>query len=611
MRGAARIGGKSFKIPKGNAGSESFNPFEALDLPVAPRLEPINDEWSWSVGAEPADPRDCARYPASPYCGELPLSLTPIGYEPEIKTNGRETCLYIYPVIAFLKMTPQVICHREPSIPQSRILNQDLITKSKPPRYPEKVFPNKYKSEFCAMRESILNIFVNWSNDVKEREIKKYIQELQENEATILIEQGEISESGGYPNPCAYQLSYPVQVELNGPIVYFTLEDRTKSTGIRISWKKNGYSDYRTYDFMEWTVGSCCGMPKAPQPPPIIPPPPEPIENRNTGRNRGNGYPRRDKDMCCNDCAEAKDNTARLLKEIKEIKKTLGTGKLAKAVDAAVGIGDESVTALLNLLARRLGTDSYPIEVPESLLSGTSEGKIFKAQSNAEYLFWLTKQIDALVGEFPIDIKIEDIDPLKEGNQTKIIKLPNVAEAIAELYGLTMKSSVNQEVELNMLLRLAAEAIATKNAAVVTQDYARANAIFLGYKGNFKPRELQYNFDFAHANLDPRSKEPIVLEKLLKTVTGFVQGWQIEDKETVVGFLQKLMFSAGIIKAVFFRGKKQQKELNREMTSMAEDEKIQESKFEAFIKEINDPNSRFNRDSPDKPIAKDITTPEK
>jgi hypothetical protein len=101
-----------------------------------------------------------------------------------------------------------------------------------------------------------------------------------------------------------------------------------------------------------------------------------------------------------------------------------------------------------------------------------------------------------------------------------------------------------------------------------------------------------------------------VLEKLLKTVTGYVQGWEIADKETVVGFLQKLMFSAGIIKAVFFRGKGQQKELNREISAMTADESAQEAKFEAFIKEINDPNSRFNKNAQDKPEIKDETPPD-
>jgi hypothetical protein len=200
--------------------------------------------------------------------------------------------------------------------------------------------------------------------------------------------------------------------------------------------------------------------------------------------------------MCCNDCADSKENTDKLLREIKEIKKVLGSGKLERAFNAAVGIGDDSITTIVNLIAKRIGTSSYPIEVPESLLTGTDDGKVFKAESNAEYLFWLTKQLDALVGEFPIDIEVKDADPIKGGDQPLKIRIPNIAEAIAEIYGLTFKSSVNQEVELNMLLRLALETTHAKNAAIIAQDYARGNAKFLGYQGNTKGRHVDYNFVF-------------------------------------------------------------------------------------------------------------------
>jgi hypothetical protein len=350
------------------------------------------------------------------------------------------------------------------------------------------------------------------------------------------------------------------------------------------------------FEFYSFRAGKLPPPPPIKPPPPTVDPDPEPRERKR----------RRKPPMCCNSCNDSADNTARLLREIKEIRKILGTGKLEKALNAAVGIGDGSITAILNTVAKRLGTNAYPITVPNSLLEGYGDTSI-KLQSNAEFLTWLTYQIDGFVGQFPIEIDVKDIDPLKEGDQQKKITLPNMSEAIAEIYGLTLKSSVNQEVELNMLLRMAAEIIATKNASIVAQDYARANAGFLGYKGNFKAREMTYNFDFSGANLDPKAKEPIVLEKLLKTVTGYVQGWQLEDKETVVGFLQKLMFSAGIIKAVFFRGKGQQKELKREIASMAEDEKEQEKRFEQFVKEINDPNSKYNKDSSEKPTIKDVT----
>jgi hypothetical protein len=622
MRGAARIGGRAFKPTPSSTPNNGFNPLEALDLigdlPVAPVLEPINDEWSWSLGAEPADPRDCARYPSSPYCGQVPLSTIPFGYEPEIKTNGCETCLYVYPVILWVKATPQVICRRDPNcdVPKPP-LNKDDLTKYAPKPFDENPQPNRYKSPECAARERIINSYYNHNNSQVIQALSngvdgglswdiRNVQISYETTVNLTVGTGEFVDSLSLEQ----HLAYPIPVYDTGAYIYHYIGDLHQHIYFQMTWERK--PKLVAGDWEKTGVGRRLTnwkpmCPNAEKPPKRQPPPPiqqindRPLQNR---KNRKNG-----KDMCCNDCADSKDNTDKLLREIQGIKKALGTGKLEKALDAAVGIGDGSVTTIVNLIAKRLGTGAYPIEVPQSLLQGLGD-KTQKMESNAEFLHWLTYQIDSLVGQFPVDIGVKDIDPLKEGEQKKTIQIPNIAEAIAEMYALTLKSSVNQEVALNMLLRLAAEIIATKNASVVAQDYARANATFLGYKANYKPRELQYNFDFTGASLDPRSKEPIVLEKLLKTVTGYVQGWEIADKETVVGFLQKLMFSAGIIKAVFFRGKGQQKELNREISAMTADETAQEDKFETFIKEINDPNSRFNRNAQDKPEIKDETPPD-
>jgi hypothetical protein len=306
--------------------------------------------------------------------------------------------------------------------------------------------------------------------------------------------------------------------------------------------------------------------------------------------------------MCCNETRDTKDNTDKLLKEIKEIKKALGTGKLEKATKAAVGIGDDSVTGLLNKVAKRIGIDRYPIIVPQSMLSGTDDDKSFRLESNADFLFWLTQQIDTLVGEFPIKIEIKDSDPLKEGDQTLKIELPNIGEAIAEIYGLTYKTSANQEVELNMLLRLALETMQTKNAAIVAQEYARGNAEFLGYDGNTKGREIDYNFDITQVNVSKKDQSKgISLESLLRNSKAWVVGWENNDKETVVNFLRKIMFSAGIIKAAFFRDKKQTKEIAKNIDNMVNESKKNDKDWDQFLKEIKDPNSIYNKFSNEKP----------
>lgn len=645
MRGAGRASGRSFRVPPTVNRREPDLEFPQVvpitDLAVAPVLEPINDDWSISNFDNPVDASDCSQYPASPFCDGNFLTLTPLGYEYEIKTNGCETCVYIYPVIAFFKAQPLIICKRDPN-----------CRKSPPPprrvqRTPEIPFiPEGYILGIRLKRGK------HWQNGITDKITGGYDFFASPQPALLLDyystdtyflggyqiheQVGVISEGNQYIGQLFTQQRVGASARTEGEAIaifnqWFKITTGENNLAFVIHQDQADWADwYWGVNFVLIPIEGGVEI----IPPPIIPPPPPPPEDR--------------EEMCCNDCAESADLNRLVLAEIKKLRSAvgepvvkegfvfgapdlfsgvrdlvrdlkealknlakvsgvIGTGKLDSAlVDAAVGIGDRSLTGIVNLIAKRLGVNSYPIKVPNSLLEGYGD-KEMSLQSNAEFLTWLTYQIDGFVGQFPVEIEIKDIDPLSEGDQTKKVTLPNVSEAIAEIYGLTMKTTVNQEVELNMLLRLAAEVIATKNAAVVTQDYARANANFLGYKANYKPRELTYNFDFIGANLDPKSKEPIILEKLLKTVTGYVQGWQLEDKETVVSFLQKLMFSAGIIKAVFFRGKGQQKELRREMETMAGDEKEQEKRFEQFIKEINDPNSRFNKDSQDKPQIKDET----
>jgi hypothetical protein len=494
----------------------------------------------------------------------------------------------------WLKVQPTIICHRDPNCdrPPAPPPYASRIPKDLPD-----VSPDGFTSPECAALLTAMHRSINEYNRAQKRAEKQYqFTKSKSDPANLSDEQtGELTQTTN------------LGTIITTGVLTFTTEGRTYGEhiwdGEKFTWDPTietsvgipagiGFS-YRTFV----RGGNAC-----PPPPfsPVIPPPPLPplIPDGNQRGQRG-------KKMCCNDCADAKENTDKLLKEIKEIKKALGSGKLEKALDAAVGIGDDSITAIVNLIAKRIGTSSYPIEVPESLLTGTDDGKVFKAQSNAEYLFWLTKQLDGLVGEFPIKIEVKDIDPLKAGDQGKIIELPNIGEAIAEMYGLVLKNTVNEEMQLQMLLRLAAEVIATKNGVVVTQDYARANAHFLGYKGNFKPRELSYNFDFASVNLDPNSKEPIILEKIVTTKKGFVQGWELTDKETVVGFLQKLMFAAGIIKAVFFRGGKLSKKLGEEVSSMSKDEKETETDWDNFKKQVNNPASLYNKDFVEQPEIKE------
>lgn len=634
MRGVGR-GGRSFKPPQNQRrGIELADIVENLpgfsELTDAPKLEPINDEWSISDPFEPVDPRDCAKYPASPYCeDDLFRFGPPVGFDVEIRINGCTICVYIYPVVGWMRLTPTIICRRDPNCAEDNPPPPPKRYFDPPPRLEENVKPDRYKSPDCAFRESMINRNLNIHNAAATQRLKELQEEFSKssypfnvttesytNKLTSNIYSQEQIDSGCFTN--LREREYVIDDQgraVLGQFVNYKYGDTRKSTEVFFSLEGANYS--RSTFFLEWEPVKCCGMPFKPpiakrQPPPPLPPPFGKDDDRKKG---GNGKKGGKDCMCCNDCRDSKDNTDKLLKEIKEIKKVLGSGKLQQALNAAVGIGDDSITGILDRVYKRIGVDRYPIEVPESLLTGVGD-KTQNVQSMTDYLYWLTHQVDALVGEFPIKIEVQDIDPLTPGPQPKTLVIDNIAEAIAETYALTLKSAINQEVELNILFRLAGEIIATKNCAAITQDYVKANATFLGYKGNQVSRQLTYNFDLTpdtaeNARPDGPYNEVILpaadtLELMLKTTTGYVQGWEIKDKETVVGFLQKLMFAAGIIKSVFFRGKKRLNTFNDELTRMANDAKGSEANWEKFVKDIENPNSDFNKDSIEKPDIKEI-----
>jgi hypothetical protein len=248
----------------------------------------------------------------------------------------------------------------------------------------------------------------------------------------------------------------------------------------------------------------------------------------------------------------------------------------------------------------RSGYKDLPGEVPLNLLAFSDEKKPVPIKSALSYQTWMIEQLDTLIGQFPIEIEIEDTDPSKPENQSKKVELFNISEALAEIYALAISGATNADLSINFLMRLAAEVIATKNGVIVAQDYARANAAFLGYKGNPARREIEYAFN--PAKLD-------TLDQLLQNSKGYVQGWEEDDKESVVSFLQRIVFSAGIIKSVFFRDNKRLNELKKELESMLDgNKKIDDTQWENFLEMLNSSGSPFNQvqDNPKPKVDKQV-----
>ncbi len=255
----------------------------------------------------------------------------------------------------------------------------------------------------------------------------------------------------------------------------------------------------------------------------------------------------------------------------------------------------DMIQAYSSLLFHRAGLHGFPAEVPKTLLGYSDDEKGEELKDFASYFVWYVKQFDALVGKFPIEITIDDADLSKPGKQTKKIELPNISEALAELYGLNINTGTNTDLSVNMLARIAVETVAAKNAALIGQDYAKANASFLGYKGNTVKRSIQYAFN---------PKKFDTLDEFLANTWADIEGWEEQDPETVVGFLQRLVFAAGIIKSVYFRDKDLIKQFEKEAANLlGKDKNLDDARWLQFVQMLNNPASDFNRGDNPQPEA--------
>lgn len=282
-------------------------------------------------------------------------------------------------------------------------------------------------------------------------------------------------------------------------------------------------------------------------------------------------------------------------------KKLIDRGKTYYNDNGTKG-GELEATSMLgfmeNLLTPqyyRAGYHELPGEVPDTLLK-YKDGDTKVIKNAIDLQEWQIKQFDGLIGQFPIEIEIADSDPTKPGDQPKKIEFPNISEALAELIGLGVTSTQNSDTSINYLNRLAVELISTKNAAIITQDYARANAIYLGYNGNPTSREIQYV-------INPLGKS---LDEILMDTKGTVVGWKSEDKNSAADYFRRIFYAISLIKESNFV---RPKNLERLMTSIASiNQQNAEEAESTFMKDLalfNDIESTFNsprKDNPDIPI---------
>lgn len=554
--------------------ADAYSVWDAYEQgPIIPdHLEPVGDTGIYITPNEPVDPRDCNAWPDSPWCGGNGVSVPTAGIgaigtgvSVGASFNQCEVCVQVSGSLFWVSGPPAMVCYRRPDckLPEPEPEPQPPLPGGSTPTNKQCTLGPFFQWESIYSPEQDYASYIEWKNGVLRAQYNGYWNQLQE----IYPGAYRVDYSDAYEGIAINTRLYGYEGKDRWMVVrdfYFTIhniadEHLNKYPRLQVAdytWEhfkpsgefisRTGFSQYVT-----WPVYFPPCPTSSYPPPPFVPP----MYPRPTPPTQPPEEP-----MECN-CDEMME--------------------------------------MLEALYLRLGCDQFPVSLPGTLIEDGNSAQV-EQQDVPSVLAWLIQQMDALTGQFPIEMEIKDTDPTTEGDQSQTVALPNIAETLAELYSLNLKTSATTDMHTDFILRLVAEILSIKNAGIVTQDYVRANASFLGYRGNPKKRKINYSFD-------PENLAD--LTKVLNTSTKEVLGWGEEDTETIVGFLQRIVFVSGLLKEVFFRDKNQMTGLIEEIEGLSGTQGLSDEAWEKFLQDLNNPQSLQNQGRP-KPRAIDLDTEE-
>lgn len=540
--------------------------------PVKDWLVPVGDTGIYISPNEPVDPRDCDQWPDSPFCGGSGVNpLRPFMQSAEITRNECETCITITSTGFYITGPQYTVCYRS----KNEACQVELPQQSPP------VEPNELGIGQIRTRHRCGGSLFVWT--LNGADIDAYNQyeigTYHEQQADAIHDV-----ATGFRGANGWAVDYRVgdvhratgmrllRAQDGGSNSYYILaqtEYRTNPrTGEKISpWTEEDYPLMRIH---YWVFYTYAGDPD----------------------NVQTFYPVSFHQMVSAPFPPCPEGPSRPTPPAQFLPPFLPPGE-----DPPMECNCEELQEMMEIIYRRVGCDQFPVSLPDSLIETPSNGQTEK-EDIPSILGWLIEQIDAVTGQFPIELEVEDTDPTQPGNQPQKVSLPNIAETLAELYSIGLKGAIGSDLHTDILLRMVAEVLSIKNSSLITQDYVRANASFLGYRGNPKKRTINYSFDPSNIG---------DLTKLLKGSTKEIVGFADNDPETAVGFLQRIVFVSGLLKHVFFRNKDTMPDLIDQIEQYTGDGSEDDSQWEAYLRALNDPNSLQNLYRPT-PKAVDIDT---
>ena len=233
--------------------------------------------------------------------------------------------------------------------------------------------------------------------------------------------------------------------------------------------------------------------------------------------------------------------------------------------DTPIEIEIPGLTTLTKGIADLLGFKAdFPIKVPASLiLSGDkkedeeAEKKLIKINTLPGYIHWFVREFDGIMGQWVIPIEVADTDMNTAGQQKSTIKIPNLAEAIGEIYGLAWKSYYNSEITLNSSTRSLIETGGTKQQLTKINAWVEAISDYLNFE--VAEEKIKMGLLFTAGKTD--------FAEILKESEIDVPIHRFKGKKDFTLALNDLLHAAAVIRAVFWKKLDSKEDLKEQIIS--------------------------------------------
>jgi hypothetical protein len=206
--------------------------------------------------------------------------------------------------------------------------------------------------------------------------------------------------------------------------------------------------------------------------------------------------------------------------------------------------------AFLRAIYTKLGLARFPGQLPNTIIQEVpkegeepAEPPQVPIPDLVTLLNWQFERDDERWGQWKVEIDIKDSDITKEGDQKKQIKLPNLAESIAEFEGQLLSIMTNVDALVALQIKTLAESGMARQEAIKAYLATKAIIKYMAFKSTEVDTPIPMTFTAGAETIS----------ELLKESEGHIKGTDYIEKETFRDICLDLLQAAAITRAVHWQ----------------------------------------------------------